>query len=560
MNGSLATTFQVLSTTDNEAAGDLYEVNGSLATTFQVLTTTGNEAAVRVLIPALDSPNAAIQEGALRAILARRSRTGHREVVRRLHSMPDWWAKVIAEQHGRMAGALRDAILSTDRQMCVNGCRAAVWFCEYDLAAAVLNVMENRTSGNADVATETLLALVGGLYEEVSAPRDLADRRDPQFVRRHVLESLELSFKRYPQHQRREVIEAFLMLAGRDNVVLNRILQDPHHPVYLPMIDLLSNSSHDGIMRLLLSFLDDPHAPSAAISLAAKRSDPEFIRSLLRKIGREPAFVVRQNLHRIQSVSWLGRLDLLDQFDDAAQHATIRLAMYSSVSRLQVFATVEHLLLRGKPGGRREAALALETFNGAAANALAIRALDDPDPQVQANVAGQLRRRGIPGILSRLLTMMESPHEEVRSAVRGSLEEFTFERFVGAFDMLDEEVRRSTGIVVKKVDRQATQCLLQELKSIVRTRRLRGLAIARALELVEQVEPTVIDMLRGDEDHMVRVVAAGLLGDCTSQESLEALFHAGGDSSTAVVEAARESIEQRVAFIPRHDPWFGRRE
>ena len=75
---------------------------------------------------------------------------------------------------------------------------------------------------------------------------------------------------------------------------------------------------------------------------------------------------------------------------------------------------------------------------------------------MQANALRQLRTRGIPGALTRLVDMMESPHEVVRRAVRESLAEFNFKRFLAAYDMLDDEVRRSTGAMVRKIDPEAT--------------------------------------------------------------------------------------------------------
>ena len=44
----------------------------------------------------------------------------------------------------------------------------------------------------------------------------------------------------------------------------------------------------------------------------------------------------------------------------------------------------------------------------------ALAALDDADPHVQAAVLGHIRRRGIPGMLSRLIDLLESPHLAVR--------------------------------------------------------------------------------------------------------------------------------------------------
>jgi hypothetical protein len=393
-----------------------------------------------------------------------------------------------------------------------------------------------------------LLEMVDQLHQDSAGPRDLGDRRDPQLMCRHVLGSLEGSVKRFDRHGRREVVEAFLLLAGRDNVTLNQILQDPHHAAFLITIEVLSSSSNGTVMRLLLSFLDDPHAPSAVLSVVANRGDLQFVRHLLRKIGREPSLTVSQNLKRVRSVGWLHRGEaFLQQLDDAAQHATVRLAMTARIPRLQVFATIECLLLHGKPGGRREAARALGEFRGADANALAVKALDDPDPQVQANAVVQLRRRGIPGVLPRLVGLVDSPHAVVREAAQENLDEFSFDRFVQAFDMLDDEVRRSTGVLVSKIDPQTVPRLREEMAAQARGRRLRALAIARTIDAVRQLEGAIIRLLK-DKDHLIRAEAAASLARCSSTRSQQALEAALADSSTAVREAARKSLDTRKRF------------
>ncbi len=523
-----------------------------LSTTFRVLAKTENEAAVRVLLPALDSPHASVQEGALRAILARRSPVGGRELIRRLETLPPQWEEIIRQQGGRMNRTLRDAILDPDRQMCANGCRAAVWLREYDLIATLLNVLEDQTSDHADLAAATLWELVGLLYEEMAGTGEGSNRRDPQLVRRHVVAALESSVKRFGDHthNRREVIESFLLLVGRDNVTLQQILQDPHHPSFLIMVDVLSHSNGIGVIRLLLSYLDDPHVPSAVLTVIGKRSDAKFVRYFLRKIGRQPSDVVAGNLKRMQSITWLSQGgELFAELDEPAQHGTIQLAMHAGIPRREAFVVVEQMLLYGEPGARREAAAALGEFPGADANNLALKALDDPDPKVQANVLAQLRQRGIPGVLPRMLEMIDSPHAIVRQAARSGLDEFSFPRYVGAFDMLDDDVRYSTGMLVKKIDPQTVPLLKEEMGSRLRTRRIRGLAIARTIEMVAALEETIAALL-GDEDHLVRSEAAMALAEGTKEVSINALTGALGDTSTTVREAARKSLRARTSGSP----------
>jgi hypothetical protein len=202
-----------------------------------VLSKTRNEAAVQVLIPALDSANQAIHEGALRTLLDRRSPAGQREILKRLHTAGGRSHAIVDERRGRLTHALRDGLLGTDEQMCRNACDAILRFREYDLMPALITAAEDDTHASADRCARTLLALADLLYGELSAPRDYRDKRDPQLVRHNLTGSLEGSVRRFVKHRRTEVIEAFLVLANRDNTVLKQILQDPHHPSYVTLVD-----------------------------------------------------------------------------------------------------------------------------------------------------------------------------------------------------------------------------------------------------------------------------------------------------------------------------------
>ena len=256
-------------------------MNKGLSKTLNLLTKTKNEAAVGILIPALDSARVEVQEGALQALLDRHSDAGQREIVRRLHQINDRWVAIIDQRHGRMTNALRDAVLATDPQLCANGCRAVLWFHEYDLLPALVNAAEEESNPNRQLVSTTLLRLAELLYDELASPRDYRNRRDPQLVRQHLLASLENSVRRYPKHRVGAVIEAFLLLAHHDNATLKQILADPLNPTYRPVIELMTQSPRAGVIRLVLNFLDDPQAPTSAIT----RAGPSVRRPVRRMPG-----------------------------------------------------------------------------------------------------------------------------------------------------------------------------------------------------------------------------------------------------------------------------------
>ena len=191
-------------------------------------------------------------------------------------------------------------------------------------------------------------------------------------------------------------------------------------------------------------------------------------------------------------------------------------------------------------------------------------ALADPDPQVQANVIPQLRGRGIPGVLPSLMELVESPYTVVRKAARESLAEFSFKRFVAAFDMLDEDVRRSTGLLVKKVNVQSVSLLNDELKSPIRSApspRSDDRPHDRRRRVGSKSE--IIEMLQ-DEDHLVRMEAAVTLGESVSPAGVAALTEALNDKSEVVRLAAQRSLQEAIETRPpaceelqvcRGSPW-----
>jgi HEAT repeat protein len=531
-------------------------VTSGLTKTLGYLAKTENEAAVQLLITALDAPDRAIAQSSLRALLQRRSVAGHREIIHRLHSFDEGWRGIVAEYPARMSQALRDAVLDADPQVCANGCQAILRFREYDLIPTLVKAAENLSDSQSSLVAKTLLELCGLLYEELASPRDTQKRRDPQFDRRNATAALQDSLQRFAHHKRSEIIECFLLLAGRENAALMQILSDPMHPSFVPVAQMLTHGTHPGLIRLVLGHLDNAQTPTALLSVIAHRCDRRFVEQLLRRIGHTPTASARSNLKRIESIAWLKNgYALLDELDDAAQYGAVQMVIATRMKQADAYKMIEHLAHHGKPGGRRAAAAALTKFPGAEASQLTLELLKDSDPQVQAAALRQLRQRGIPGALPTLLAMVDSQHLVVRQAARESLAEFSFSRYLHAFDMLEPNVARSTGLLVKRIDIQTLSILRQELQSSSGKRRMRAVDIARIIEVVPQIEETLIELL-ASPDHLVRASTAAALGDSSTPAALSALNEACHDSSLIVQEAALGALGEiaRRAQAPASQP------
>ena len=518
-------------------------MNDPLKTTLDLLGHINNEAAVEVLTGILDGPESPLQIPALKAMLVRRDPVAPVELLRRWHTMDESWRQVIADHGIRLERAIRDAILGTDEQLCMNAFDAAITVADYDLIPVLITLAEDTGNPRSDLGATAILSLTEKLHDEIAGPRDYSNRRNPQIIRVRVCGSLEKSVPRFKRHHRLEILEAFLLVTARDNSTLKQILQNPHDPLFLKLTEMLQESMRPGIMRLLASFLDDTHAPSSALKTLAFRRDVPFLRQYFKMLHGNFTQNVRRNLKRIEVFNWVrDDLSVLYAMDVEEQAAAVMAINLSGIPADDKFKVVSLMLDRGNVGGRREAARALARFHNAQANELAMKALRDADPEVEAAIVAQLRSRHLPDAMSILIDKLDSEHEVVRDAAREGLAEFNFARYLSAFDMLDDEVRHNTGRLVKKVDPETVPGLAKELASGSQPRRTRALEIAVVIDAVEELEEEIIDMIKSD-NHVTRCEAARTLARCNTEATRLALREALLDSSGPVQEAAENSLQ-----------------
>lgn len=517
-------------------------MSAGLKDTFAFLVKTDNEAAVDVLIAAMDCPQRAVRDRALRSLLARRSPRAHVEVFRRLSSLDRRCRSIISERPDRLARAARDVLHNVDEANSAAIFRAVLSFRLYDTMPALVGILKEKNHPNARLAAETIPKLTASFYQELCKVQ--SERKDLENLRRRVTFALEEAVRRFDHHERTEVVEAFLLVAKPQNVTLRRLLQQPRDKVRQALVDVMSDSPRGGVIRLLLGFLEDRAMPQAVKKVISGRSDLKFVGNLLQKTGPRPSRAVATTLAGFDHFAWAKpRHRLFQQLSGTAQHNAVQLLMATSINREELFEVVRFVLAEGKPGGRRAAAERLAEFEGPQADALVAEALEDEDPGVRAHLIGQVRSRQIPGWLSLLFGMVDSPHAEVRDALRDALPEFTVRQFLGNLSSIPEALLPTAGHLVRKIDLNAEADLTEQMGGLSPVRRRRAVVAASAMGLVQDLEESVIRLL-SDEDHMVRVAAAEALAECETVPSWGALRDALFDRSVTVKEAAERSLSQ----------------
>lgn len=516
-----------------------------LEITFRTLSKTKNEAALSWLMSALEGEFSTF---ALRALLVRRSPEGHREIVRRWDTFDSTHKRIIEENATRVSSALREGILSSDPELNRHACEMVVRLHDYDLIPTLVKAAEDKANEFAEQAAQAAVELAQLLSNELNAPRDYRTRRDPALIRQYVYNSLEHSVRHFADHRRAALIEAFLLLVKKDDSLLKQMLDNPDEVVYAAIVRHLMTSSRPGVIRVILDLLEELHAPASVLHVLARRHDECFLKILLNSKSKKLSPHFKANLRKVDSWTWLREdFSILSTFNDEELCGAVQLTTHSAMNRLKAFEVVQFALLYGGLHSRRAAAAALVDFKGAEANDLVLVALADGDPEVKTCAVKQLRERAIPGAVQRLVELLNDSHAMVREAVVEALAEFTFQRFVSAFDMLDKDTRTTTGALVKRVDRDAIGQLQVELTSLSRSRRLRGLEIAVAMQAAREVEEEILN-LSADSDHFVRVASIPALIHINSPQTRNRLEELRMDRAASVQEAAEQALASARAI------------
>ncbi len=520
--------------------------------TFHFLAKTENEAAVELLIAGLDSGHESVRRRALHALLERRDERGHRAVFKRLGRFDEEDRRIIAERPGRLVRVVAEVLKDADPKAIEKACNTVERFRLYDALPSLISALVQPNSPHAPTLARAVLRLTTTFYAELCENESRTRRRDMSGLRDRITLDLEDAVRKFHRHRQSEAVEALLLLAKQNNVTLRDLLSRPNEAGHAPIVDLLRASEQGGVVRLLLSLLDDPKAPLVVAEVIGSRTDAKFVRHVARMAATSRSRALTESLRRIRSIAWaVPGHPLLAELDDAAQAGAVRIVAGSSLAPEEAQEVLVYLARHGNPGGRREAVRALQAVEQPGMNQLIVEALADPCPGVRAEAIVQVRKRQILGALSLLVDMVDDPDPEVRQALRNALPEFSFRQFLSNFDDMAPEQRQVAGALVVKIDVDCLDQVAQQLDRPSPVVRRRAVLAALAMGMVSRLEQRIIELL-SDDDHIVRVAAATALADFKSVPSWEALRDAMLDRSYVVQEAAEGSLQQISAALMQH--------
>lgn len=450
-----------------------------------------------------------------------------------------------------LANPIRRAYLEVDDAPYRNACALIRALPDFDQAQLLLGSFAKDTARKRD-GEKLLSFLVGELVRRWDTPEEERSGPDIEPIRQRMLATLREGMRRFTLHHSEVIPESFLLLADDDAPEVGRILREPHDLCHRAMAAALRRRSHPRIFRWIPLLLETRHPPPIALAVVGERDDPEFVRYLLDNISKlvEPTILLA--LRRVHEIRWL-KPDhrIWTALTGEQQAAAVILATQCAIGIERKLELMAFLLDKGEPRARRAAACGLAHLPGADATQMIRACLDDEDPDVQLAATQQIRERGVANSLGLLLQKLEHADPRIRDAAREALSDYTFERYVGSFDSMDDSTRRAMGAAILKIDPGAKETLAAELRSGQRRARMRAAKITRVLGRADGYLDELIALL-GDGDHLVRREVIETLATSPRQEIIERLGEAARRQGHNLQGGAAEAIDhlRRIAVDP----------
>jgi HEAT repeats len=521
-----------------------------LLKTFDHLVASANAFALPVLLQALAVADENIRDQAVTALLRRGQKRGFVELILAYDKLSDALRERIDKSARRLRDALREAVEKGKPNVRQNAIRIIENAAAWPHAEALLKLVV-EDGELARPAMQAVGVIVDRLFDDLSnrgAACGLAG--EPNHTRHQILASLATAAGRAGESPYlRDVVACICILGEAGDAAVRGLLADANSPLGRAAWELLAESRHPGVMELVASLLTNRIAADRLIGIVERRDDPEFVLHLLRYLPDRFSDLLRSNLGRVSNLPWIDPANL--RFDWVPPGLQGRLVEFVSATGIpwdDIFAVQQWVVRNSGVAGRMAAVEALAVTHHDVMETAIADGLSSDDEDVQAWATSQLREQNVPHAYSLLVERLDSPLDAVRAAARKELESFDLDRMLDLFGHLKPDVCRQAGKLLRKIDPDTVQRLESELRSPLRSRRIRAVHGARAMGLHEQVATVLLEMLH-DDDHTILRAVIDTLADLPHADVLEELRRLRYDDNPRIRAAADSALRRMEAAM-----------
>lgn len=483
-------------------------------------------------------------------------------IVQHWHVWPIEQRLELKERKLDFAPAIRAALCESDLQVKHNAFDAATELQVTAIVPDLIKLAMQPSYVHRATSSAVLLRLTELLYQQNQASRAADDSTDdpetataPDELRpapvfrwppgvSKLRQIMETALQHYKLGGRSEVLVVFLSFADFDDPWVDRILADKLHPAHDDLLALFETNATEAVVEKLACFLYSPRPLPCVASIWRRRNDLIFVQRFLQFIARQKEPEVVGNLRRLSQPFWLNELiNDIRLLSLTEQHALLTLIQNCLPQDDEVLEALSRILPQSSLVLRRRIVAIICQLSGMRANHLVAELIErENDGEILITLIPELRRRNLARAMKKLLGLLDHGHEGVRRKAAEAFHDCSIQRYLAAYDLLDEAVRRSTGQLVQKVDPATNRVLADELSCGNRIRQIRALQAIRSIGNIDELSAIVIKLAQ-NPDLRLKIAAIGTLAGATVPEAKGLIRRYLVDPDPSVRKAAELSLD-----------------
>lgn len=389
---------------------------------------------------------------------------------------------------------------------------------------------------------------LGRVHRLRQVPGDADNRK---YVEEHLtlfVEMLTKMVSSFENHASPLYIQAAMELGEEGYPLVRQILlSGSRSGAYRVFMNSLDRADPASLVLILFRMFAEPDKLLAreAATLLSLRKDPAFGRAVIDYLMSLDEKTFLQLCQRTTQVVWFDAvMKVRDMTVDEARRI-FQFILACKEEDENRSAMIARFLHNETDTLRAWAVYVLDELGYPDIDQIALKAIEDPSDKVKLEAARIIQRMKLKPRekLPYFVPLINSANAELRRLAMKEIAQVCFDRFLHAFDSMDDRTRESVARIIARLDENIADRLVDEIYSLDPARRLKALKIIQLTEAESDLQPVLVELLN-DPDRRVRATCLKVIQFSGNVRAMRLLIDQLSDPDRRVRANAIEAVEQ----------------
>ncbi len=377
-------------------------------------------------------------------------------------------------------------------------------------------------------------------YSDQISEQDAETYRDLLYMLGKALEA-------FPAHERNDVVDSLVCLGKNGEEVLFAFFKQQFGSKEASQLLLreITSRPRSTTLVLILSMLATPSAhlrriASDAIKIYSKSNAQELF---IETINLQKSEKARSIVRNTRSLNWIAQCqEAMNQINPETFLACIDEFGQAGLDIERKLQQLRSCLIYKDERVIAKIFRIFQTHYQPVLRTMLLELSEHGYEPVRFHALACLARSSFQGKNDLMRDQLKSKSSRIRGLAVQSLAQEHFDRFVKNFHTLNEQSRKYSAEIIKKIDLQVLKGLSKCFHSWLPEERVKGLMILRYTGVIPELQTELVRLIR-DNDRQVRSLLPTLLAELKTTEASAALLNLLGDEDQRIRANAVEAIE-----------------